>query len=121
MTDEHDVYDEALAREVEEDARGARANDLLLAGLAEESLKQADADASGLIGARLGNVVVLRREKPGKRTFFVCHDQRNGREVRLRGYELVRVARAARNAGLPIHGLREPWRDEERGTEHEPD
>lgn len=79
--------------------------------LAKQAIEEHDRGADSLVGAIVGNLAVLSRETPGQRAFYVCRDARDGSVHRLRGYELVRVARAARRDGLSVVMAR-PWRDQ---------
>jgi hypothetical protein len=80
-------------------------------GLCEPAMTDYGARADSLAGALIGHLAVLSREKPAKRVFYVCRNVRDGSTHRLRGYELVEMAREARRNGLAVV-MAKPWRDE---------
>lgn len=76
---------------------------------------QDDTIAHGLVGAFIGNLRVLERKKTeAGRWVYLAVDGRNGEVKAMRGYELVRAAREARQNGLPLILRARPWRDEPR-------
>src|SRR5262245_48152946 len=77
---------------------------------AEAVIAADDTIAHGLVGAIVGDLRVVARERPGRRWLYVVVD-RTGKERRLRGYEVVRAAREAQVNGLPVVCPTNPWRD----------
>lgn len=68
--------------------------------------------AHGLVGAVIGRHHVTGRVRPGKRWHYTVHDPRTGQPKFMRGHEVVRLARDARQNGLPVVAPAQPWRDE---------
>lgn len=75
------------------------------------SLADADDKADALVGAVTGRWTVVARSKPGARAFYVLRN-RAGEVRRLRGYEVVRLVRAARANGETVVMPGAQWRDE---------
>lgn len=63
-------------------------------------------------GAQVGHWHVLGRTRPGKRWLYVVEDVRTRETRRLRGYEVARLARAARIAGETVLMPEQPWSDQ---------
>lgn len=76
----------------------------------ERTEESANALALTLVGGMVGDWIITDREKPGKRWFYVLAHTLNGDIKRLRGYEVVRLARQATIDGVAVVMPREPWR-----------
>jgi hypothetical protein len=84
---------------------------------ATAALERDESIAHGLVGAQIGAHIVTGREKPGHRWLYLLLDTSTGKVRRLRGFEVIRLARQARESGLNVTGLTIPWRDEERAPD----
>lgn len=75
------------------------------------------AEACSLVGAVIGDWIVLDRVRPGSHWTYRCRHRTTGQVTGHRGHELVRLARAARLGGLPVVMSGAPWRDEDASSQ----
>ena len=80
---------------------------------ADKARERDDNAALSLVGAVVGDFYVKDRIKPGKRWRYVAHNTKNGRDVFLQGYELVRAVRQTVTNGGVVIMPSAPWRDEQ--------
>lgn len=69
--------------------------------------------ASGLVGAHIGSLSVVSKFHTGKRWQYSVLDRATGKTGVMRGYQIVRAARAARGSGLAVVMPGAPWCDDD--------